>query len=115
MMEVNAHECTSDEEKGPARRFIQTFLVLCRINILNSCTNLNSWVPHPVARVSLSSSSTVCNSSLCYALYYTIHTTCFGLVYRPSSGRDLRVQAQYIKELLTSTDPLIQSYYFYAL
>jgi hypothetical protein len=29
-----------------------------------------------------SSSSTVRNSSL----YYTIHTTCFGLTYRPSSG-----------------------------
>jgi hypothetical protein len=33
-----------------------------------------------------SSSSTVRNSSLCYTLYYTIHTTCFGLTYRPSSG-----------------------------
>jgi hypothetical protein len=33
-----------------------------------------------------SSSSTVRNSSLCFTLYYTIHTTCFGLNYRPSSG-----------------------------
>jgi hypothetical protein len=33
-----------------------------------------------------SSSSTICKSSLCFTLYYTIHTTCFGLTYRPSSG-----------------------------
>jgi hypothetical protein len=33
-----------------------------------------------------SSCSTVRNSSLCFTLYYIIHTTCFGLTYRPSSG-----------------------------
>jgi hypothetical protein len=33
-----------------------------------------------------SSSSTVHNSSLCLTLYCIIHTTCFGLTYRPSSG-----------------------------
>jgi hypothetical protein len=33
-----------------------------------------------------SSSSTVRNCSLCFTLYYIIHTTCFGLTYRPSSG-----------------------------
>jgi hypothetical protein len=33
-----------------------------------------------------SSSSTVRKCSLCFTIYYTIHTKCFGLTYRPSSG-----------------------------
>jgi hypothetical protein len=38
----------------------------------SSFSHLNSWVLHSVAHVSLSSSSTVRNTSPCFTLYYTI-------------------------------------------
>jgi hypothetical protein len=69
---------TECDLQGTSRKW-QNHLEQCLRAERNYFEGLNSWVLHPVARVSLSSSSTVRNSSLCFTLYYTIHTTCFGL------------------------------------
>jgi hypothetical protein len=52
--------------------------------------SLNSWVQHPVASLSLKFTKVqvppYATTVFVFTLYYTIHSTCFGLVYRPSSG-----------------------------
>jgi hypothetical protein len=44
IVEMSDHECTSDGEEDLTRRFTQTFLVLCTINILNLCTDVGVLV-----------------------------------------------------------------------